>query len=142
MNKILLASLTKSDLMDRPVWRHWTEGDIEFVSPTDKNEIMENADTGYIVLTDFTLCNGSRFSGFCSSQDPSGLDYLQPTMFTDKGHLSFWRVGGWTKKDKNKEMQKLGFDPRDVFPIEFKTLIKCDGVFYSGTLEDFNKKKE
>jgi hypothetical protein len=136
-----LIDLTSSDLLDRNVWEHWTENNIEFVRPVDKSEISEESNIGYIVLTDFTLNNRTKYLGFCSPQDTSGLDYIQPVIFTDFGQVEFWRNNDWTEDDKKKVLEKLGLDSRDIFPIVYKTRKKCDNKLYSGTIADFNKSK-
>ena len=65
-------------------------GDLEFVSPADKEEVSENDIDGYIVLTQFILQDKTEHLGFCSPQDTSGLDYIQPVIITKNGHLPFY----------------------------------------------------
>jgi hypothetical protein len=139
MDKKLLKDITVSDLLDYSVWEFWIEDKIEYVKPDSKKEISEKDNVGYIVLTDFELSNKSKFIGFCSPQDTSGLDYIQPVLLTDKGQIVFYRDSEWTNDEKIKELQKIGHDTNDVFPVFYRTRIKCDGKFYNGILKDFNK---
>jgi hypothetical protein len=134
-----LLDLELRDLQNNHVWEHWTENGLEYVKPCDHPEIFENSDIGHIVLTVFTLHNMTKYFGFCSPQDLSGLDYIQPTIFTDKGQVTFWKDNGWTKEEKDKEMKKLGHEKDEVFPIDYTTKIKCDGEFYKGKIKNFNE---
>ncbi|MEP6262496.1 MAG: hypothetical protein ABJ092_13025 [Gillisia sp.] len=136
-----LINLKESDLLNRPVWEHWTEGNIEYVKPTYKKEIYESGTKGFIVLTSFTLKNGTSLNGFCSPQDSSGLDYIQPVIFSENEQVALWRDGGWTTADQNNELKKLGLAKEEIFPIVFRTMVKCEEEFYQNTIEDFNKKK-
>lgn len=139
MNKKRLTDLVNTDLLHHHVWEHWLEDDIEYVAPTDKTEINEDSTKGHIVLTNFILNNGIKLTGFCSPQDTSGLDYIQPVMFTEKGQVELWKDSGWTMADKKTALKKIGLDLKDIFPIKYKALTKCDNKFYEGTLLDFNK---
>ena len=137
--KKLLINLTTSDLLDTQVWEHWMEEEIEYVRPTEKKEINEISNHDYLVSTDFVLDNGTKLTGFCTPQDRSGLDYIQPVIITDSNQVIFWKDEGWTNKEKNIELDKLGLNWDEVFPIEYKTLIKCDNNYINGKIEDFNK---
>ncbi|MBI5914767.1 MAG: hypothetical protein HY842_05275 [Bacteroidetes bacterium] len=136
-----LTALTQDDLLDKRVWEHWYEDNTEYVKQSDKEEIFEDSDIGHIVLTDFMLNNQTKHLGYCSPQDPSGIDYIQPTIFTDNGQVEFYNDIGWTSDNKRKALEKLRLDWQDVFPIVYKTRIKCDGEFYSGIIVDFNEGK-
>ena len=139
MEKRRLTNLTKNDLLSNQVWEHWMVDNIEFVIPSDSKEIHENDNKGYIVLTVFNLNNGRELIGFCSPQDTSGLDYIQPIIFTDNGQVELWRDNDWNNDDKDRAFKKFGLTWKDIFPIRFKTKVKCDGEFYSGKIFDFNK---
>ena len=136
-----LIDLTISDLLDCNLWEHWTEGDVEFVRPTHKTEISEGSDIGHIVLTEFFLNNLSKYWGFCSPQDPSGLDYIQPVMFTDNGQVQFYKESDWTNEEIQIEMRKIGYDENDILPLMLRTLVKCDGSFFTMILDNFNNSR-
>lgn len=136
-----LIELTKYDLLDRNVWEHWNENNIEFVKPSDQTEIYEKSNIGHIVLTDFVLNNNTNLLGFCSPQDTSGLEYIQPVIITDKGQIELWRDKEWSENEKKELLEKLGLTSKEVFPIVYKTRVKCDTKFYSGTIFDFNNGK-
>ena len=96
MDQKQLKDLTTKDFLERQVWEHWTIKDTEYVRPSDKNQIIETDNVGHIVLTDFTLSNGIKMIGFCSPQDTSGLDYIQPTILTEKGQFKIFKNNDWT----------------------------------------------
>ena len=90
------------------------------------------------MLTDFTLSNKTKYLGFCSPQDPSGLDYIQPVMFTNMGQVKIYKDISWTNHEKNEALKMIGFNSSDIFPITYKTRIKSDGQFFQGTILNFN----
>lgn len=124
---------------DKPVWEHWYENENEFARPTDKKEISELEPDTYIVLTKFILANGTELKGYCSPQGSSGLDYTQPVIFTENGQFRFWRVDDWTALEQEKELKKIGLKWREVFPVEFETMVMFDNEFYKGKIADFNE---
>jgi hypothetical protein len=133
-----LDSLIKFDLIKKPVWEHWYDQDIEYVKQSDLNELTETDNKGHIVLTGFLLNNGIQLIGFCSPQDTSGIDYIQQVIFSNKGQFNIYKDAGWTSEQKEEEMKKLDLDWKDIFPLVYKTQIRCDGAFYEGKILDFN----
>lgn len=135
----LLKDLTKDDILKFKIWEHWIENRLEYVKPTKRIQISESENKGFIVQTDFELKNNSKFSGFSSPMDTSGLDYIQPVIITERGQVLFWKDEGWKNDEKEIELSKLGLKQSEVFPISYKSLIPIDGIFYKGVIEDFNK---
>jgi hypothetical protein len=133
-----LTDLTSSDLLSGQVWEHWTKDNVEYVKPTDKTEITEVSNIGHIVLTEFTLNNMTKYFGFCSPQDTSGLDYIQPVIFTDNGQVAFYKDNEWTEDEKDKALEKFRLNWQAVFPVDYVTKIKCDNKLHSGRILDFN----
>ena len=141
MTKKRLTDLIEKDLTDHPVWKHWTENDIELVCTSSNKELNENSHDGHLVLTEFTFNNGTTATGFCSPQDTSGLDYVQPVLFTSNGQVNFYKDNDWDLKSEQIVLKQIGLTKDQVFPIKFQTKVKCDNEFYFGTLVDFNKDK-
>lgn len=141
MKKKLLSELTMDDLSKNRVWEYLIEGNTEIVRPSNRTEIFDDNKNSWIVLTEFTLRNGQKHLGFCSPQDPSGLDYIQPVIITLSGHLAFYKETEWSVDDRLLALQFLGLSLKDVFPIEFKTKVKCDSNYYYGTIVTFNQGK-
>jgi hypothetical protein len=141
MDKKRLDRLTKIDLINKPVWEHWYVGDLEYVKPSDLIELSETDIKGHIVITEFLLKCGEKLIGFCSPQDNSGIDYIQPVILTDKGQVNLYSDNEWTSSMKVQELKKIGLDWNEVFPIEYKARVKCDGNIYNGIIYDFNKGK-
>jgi hypothetical protein len=133
-----LKELSENDLTSNPVWRVWEQDEEEFVSVSNDKCISENSNHVYIVLTEFILNNRTRFTGFCSPQDPSGLDYIQPVLFTQNGQVNIYMDNGWDNKAKQDALRKIELTKDHVFPIEFETKIKCENRFYFGKILDFN----
>ena len=141
MTKKRLTDLIEKDLINYPVWKHWTENDIELVSTSSDRQLTENSTEGHIVLTEFVLNNGNKLNGFCSPQDTSGLDYVQPVLFTPNGHVNLYQDTGWDNNSEQAALKQIGLTKNQVFPIKFQTKVKCDNEFYSGTKLDFNRNK-
>lgn len=141
MTEKRLIDLNEKDLIDYPIWKHRMENDIEMVCKSSDKEITEGTTDGHIVLTEFILNNGTKLNGFCSPQDTSGLDYVQPVLFTQNGQVNLCRNNCWDNKAEQIALKQIGLTKHQVFPIMFKTKIKCHNEFYSGTLLDFNKDK-
>lgn len=136
-----LKDLEQNGLIEKPVWEHRYFLDEEYVRPSDKTELTEDTNLGYIVLTDFVLINGIKLIGFCSPLDTSGLDYIQPVIFTPDGQLIIFKENDWTNAEKLTELEKLNLTADQVFPITYVTRIPCDGSVYRGTILDFNQGK-
>jgi hypothetical protein len=86
-----LIDLTQKDLLDNNVWEHWSDNLIEYVRPSNNLSLSETSVNGHIVLTTFLLNNKKSLFGFCSPQDPSGLDYIQPVVLTSNGQVHFYK---------------------------------------------------
>lgn len=136
MKKVL--DLVSIDLLNKNVWRHWNENGVEYVEPSEAIEVYENSNEVFIVLTEFTLNNKVKYLGFRSPQDGSGLDYIQPVMFTNMGQVELWKDISWTVREKDEALRKIGYNVKDVFPINYKTMIKSDGKFLQGSIVNFN----
>ena len=137
-NKKPLINLTLEDLTKHPCWKYFMSYNIEFALPVDKEEISETESDNYIVLTEFILHDKTKYFGFSSPQDTSGLDYIQPVIITSSGHLPLYfdileniNLSDLTGKIINKSIDK-------IFPLSFITRIKCDKKYYEGRVENFN----
>ena len=123
MNLKSIYQLTLEDLRRSPVWEHRYEGGREMVYETDLREITDDRRRGYVVLTKFTFPNGANAYGYSSPQDPSGLDYIQPTVIMAHG---VWNV--FTGDQKPDEPDNT------LFPLRYECLVKSDGRFWSDTI--------
>jgi hypothetical protein len=135
----LLKSINLDDLAQYACWRHFIEDEVEFVSPVDKNEIFEMEQEGYIVRTQFRLADNSTYIGFCSPQDTSGIDYIQPVIVTGNGHLPFFLTKKESAIIEEKVKSVLNKSTANIFPITYVAEVKCDGEFYKGLIESFEK---
>ena len=135
---IKLEHLREENLLENHVWKYFIVENIEYVQKSDKMEISENSEENYIVLTEFHLNNGKKFNGYCSRQDASGIDYIQPVIFTENGQIAFYREKQWSEKEKTETCSFLGLNFAEIFPVKYKTKILCDGKFHRGSIIDFN----
>jgi hypothetical protein len=139
MVKKRLLDLLKADLLENQVWEYWMADNIEYVRASDKTEVNENSNITHIVLTDFFFNNKTKHVGFCSPHDSGELDYIQPVVFFDKGQVEFYKESDWTETEKNKALLKLGLNWNDVFPVLYKSRVKCDRKILAGVLKNFNE---
>ena len=141
MNKKRLVDLSAEDLLENQVWEYWMADNVEYVKASDKTEISEDCNTAHIVITDFVFSNKAKHIGFCTPPGPDGLDSIQPVVFTSKGPVEFYKENDWTTDEKNSALVKLGLAWNEVFPVAYKTRIKCGRKLHNGTLMNFNEGK-
>lgn len=141
MNYKRLIDLTKDDLLENQIWEYWMSGNIEYIRPSDKTEVVEDSHGAYIVVTDFIFHNRTKHLGFCSPTDSFGLDHIQPVIITGKGQVELYKETDWTEDEKDTALSKLGFEWQSVFPIVYKTRVKCNRELFVGTLLNFNENK-
>ena len=133
-----LQHISQSDIIKHPVWRHWYDDGMEYVEAQNKSAVSESSTSSYIVLTEFKLNNKTTLTGFCSPQDFSGLDYIQPVILIGDYHLPLFREGEWSDQEQLDALKKLGVTKGEAFPIIYRSKVSCDGIFKGGTLTDFN----
>ena len=125
-----INQLTLDDLRRFPIWEHRYDDGREFVRETTLQEITDEPDRGYIAYTEFIFPDGTRANGYSSPQDPSGLDYIQPTIIMAHGHWNIY--SGINKPNRTNSA---------LFPLKYKCLVKSGGLIYEDTLnEDPNNK--
>lgn len=134
-----LIELDKEDFIKNPVWEHWYENNIEFAKPTNKIELSDEDNKGYLVKSTFTLNNGKKLIGFCSPIDTSGIDYIQPVILTSNGHFNLYKDEDWSENEIQKEINKLGVSTKEIFPINLITEIKINREYYSCVIKNFNR---
>ncbi len=137
----MLEDITVDEITSIPIWECWTEEKKEFIKPSDKKEVFDGLPESHIVLTYFKLKNKTKFTGFCSPQDPSGMDYIQPTIITKEGQINFFQKNEFSLYEKSSLLKKLQFKVEEVFPIEYTTQIKSNGSFHKAMIFDFNDEK-
>ena len=123
-----LADLTMADLKAHVVWEYQGESDADAcVKPTDRLSLGEYEEGTFLAATEFMLADGSSWTGYCSPQDPSGLDYTQPVLFVDGQQVPLWLDQGQDKAAIERRWQALGRTLEQVFPVKYKCVIKVDG---------------
>lgn len=129
-----LIDLTIGDLSAHPLWRHFG-GDDDKASVTPDEEFVSPNNTGYLAKTLFTTSSGKEFIGFCSPQDPSGIDYIQPVIILGNQHIRLWNEAEGCESDQKKIASLLGLELAETFPMQYKCLVPFEGQFWEDTIE-------
>jgi hypothetical protein len=130
-----LVALTIADLREHLVWRcHASEaGDsIATIEPADGVTLREYDDEVYIAATRFVLGDGTECFGYCSPQDASGLDYVQPVILTEQGPNPLWFETPLSSGAEAEWWDRFGRPRSDVFPISWECLVAVDGAVVRG----------
>ncbi len=134
-----LGELTIDDLRCHSVWlyRSTKEGDVGAgVEAVELEAISEGSPDVFLVTTRFWLGDGSEWLGFCSPQDSSGLDYVQPVIVTSDGHVQLWFDQTPSRDEQEAWWRRLNKPKSAVFPIGFECLVPVDGKVIRGEIEE------
>ena len=144
--------LTIKDLTRYPVWEYALdeEGlpgqDEKTLKPCAKLPGIEDDVIYLIVRASFILANEVAMTGFINPSDlrvnkmmSPLLPYdLHPVIVTGSGHVHF--CFGNTKPDRmtmTESYRRLGYEAKNVFPIEFKADVIIPRAIVEGLLEGF-----
>lgn len=124
-----LSELMAEDLKREPVWEyHAVDGDDDaLVSPSSKRELTEADEVVHIARTTFWLADGSGHVGFCSPQDDSGLDYVQPVITAVRGQVSLWFDRPADVNTLRLISERLSAVLGKIFPIHYECDVLVDG---------------
>lgn len=122
--------------MTCPVWEHRYQDGAEFVraAPGVKAIVAADADLngkGYLCQSAFTLADGREVVGYCSPQDTSGMDYVQPTILIEGHHWDLW-----------SEPCPIDLSSSGVFPLSMKCRVRTDEGFCTAVFESAPLRKE
>jgi hypothetical protein len=134
-----LSELTIDDLRSHTVWLFSStgEGDLNAgVQAVPLNAIAEANPDVFLVATRFWLRDGSEWLGFCSPQDSSGLDYVQPVIVTSDGHVQLWFEQMPSLDKLEAWWRRLNKPKGTVFPIQFECLVPVDGKVIRGEIKE------
>ena len=133
-----LAELTAADLRQHPVWMYHSgpsDGDLgATVEAVERPSLSENEDGVFIAATRFVLADGSEWPGYCSPQDSSGLDYVQPVVVTEHGPNPMWFEQVLSPEEESRWWKRFGRGRDAVFPISWECLVPVDGAVVSGVI--------
>jgi len=132
-----LKNLTLEDLVACPVWRHFDSDGVESVESAPGVAELHDEGGAFIVLTQFSLHDGSGALGFSSPSDPSGLDYIQPTIVSTGGHTPLWYDHDPGPQAITDSLQRLCKSIAEVFPLRFEAQIPTDGRRVTGKMVKF-----
>ena len=130
--------LSAADLEEHVVWRYHAgvSGDVDaHVEPTDKSSLAEYDDDVFIAATRFVLADGSEWSGYCSPQESSGLDYVIPVVLTESGPNPLWFEVAPSREAESEWWRRFGRSRDAVFPISWECLVPVDGAVVKGVVD-------
>jgi PilZ domain len=138
-----LGDLTVPDLRSTPVWRYeGGTGSEALVEPARRDTLSQTDDEIFLAATEFVLFDATHHVGYCFPADDSGLDYLQPAIVSDSGHVNFWFDEPAPPEVLSRQWHALGKMPQAVFPVDFQCLVPVDGRTVRGRIEGIESPHE
>ena len=138
-----LVELTVQDLADQPVWRYeGGTGSDALVAPAPRHPLSQADDEVFLAATEFVLSDSTRHLGFCFPADDTGIDYLQPVIVSDSGHVAFWFDAPASPEALARQWKAFGKKPEDIFPVTFRCLVEVDGRTVTGRIADVESSKD
>lgn len=124
-----LLELTERDFRASPVWRCIYEGAYTVnprVFPEEREDLGE---AGPVCLVATTFLDRSRieYPGFCSPQDPSSMEYLQPVMFLHGKQFPFWPERPLTGVEREHLLASVGKSAKWFFPLTLRLAVSVAG---------------
>ncbi len=137
--------LALEDFARCPIWEfaldeEGEEGQDEAtVKPrADLSALNDCAEGGFVVAAQFSLNDGSQFTGYLYAGDDQDLGAAQPVIITDRGQIGFWHGIVRPKPDRLQEAYGLlARGPDCVFPARFRSLIAVNGKPMEGIIPGF-----
>lgn len=139
-----VGDLQPDDLAQFPIWEftideEGEEGqDEETVKPRPDLDRADPAERLFVVRTEFTSADGTRFEGYASPHEEAQLFYTQPTIVTEYGQVPFW-FGGVPPRPGTLEAsyQTLGKSAKELFPVRYRALAEHGGATLEGGIDAF-----
>ena len=146
-DEIRISDLTKYSIWEFALDEEEHDGQNEntlrpFLSP----QPLYIEGTYLIVRANFVLANGVTIIGFVKPMRHSGVRLMEPpipydlnpVILTEHGPVNFCYGFGRPKEEIVLENYRLlGYQPENVFPINFSTDVEIADGFAQGTLEGF-----
>jgi hypothetical protein len=130
-----LADLTPVDLERVALWRYAGEtDDTAVVRATDRQELGDAERGLFIARTQFALANGAQHIGFCSPDEETSLDSLQPVILTSAGPVYFWFEDPPSAESLRAQWKRLGAEHEEIFPIHFRCTVPVHGHYITGVI--------
>src|SRR6056297_3482273 len=117
-----LRDLTIADMTQTPLWRH-DGGDDDTAEVFPAVDFVDVDRVGYIAATRFMTADGTALIGFCSPQDPPGMDYVQPVVIANGGHIRLWHDDPIPDEQLDATLALLGKQRSQVFPLQCRCLV-------------------
>lgn len=108
----------------------------EYVRPRESVGALIDDQMVYIVKSRFILADGTEYFGFSSPCDGHGLDYSQPVLITQLGHVCFWNDSPPKAPEPEETCRKLQREVSEIFPVHCEALLPCDGEYLEWTIKE------
>ena len=131
-----VTNLTGSDFLAHPVWEWRAQEERELVRPAKIASIPQFSGSSpvYLAATQFVTAQGSRYLGYCSPADPSGLDYTQPVILAESGPVAIWNEQeGCVAIGAIRDALRANLD--EIFPLQLKCLVPTACGAYEATID-------
>ena len=140
-----INEITISQLQTTPIWVFETRDNSDIlIEPSNRTEINEgvtNPPESYIVYSSFVAADGQEFLGFCSPEDPSGLDYVQPVIIHEGKYLEMFPNRSLAAVEQKAFLDALETTAEKLFPLKCLPVAKIDGIVVEITILDFERMK-
>jgi hypothetical protein len=147
--------LTLADLERFPIWEfpHLASDDeySDNIDTQDEATVRPYAGSGplngsdglFVVRARFTLADGTTMKGFLypdKNAKGSDISLIQPSIVTERGHVSFWfGIVALTSEQKREAYQLLGREAPSAFPIRFESAVELVSGPISGHIKGFQR---
>jgi hypothetical protein len=136
--------LRPGDLEQSPIWEYALDEEGEpgqdeaTVRPRPDLTVADPGDGIFVARAEFIAHDGTRYDGFVSPSTEQEFGFIQPTIVTDEGQVSFW-YGAFAPKPGALEgdYKLLGKTADQLFPIRFRALLEYEGAKLEGEVPAF-----
>lgn len=113
------------------------------VKPRPDRTVADPAEGMLIARAEFVARDGSRYQGYVSPSEEEGFGFVQPTMVTDAGQVSFW-YGAFppTPSALEADYELLGKTAEQLFLVTFRALVEHEGARLEGEIPAFMHYRE
>ena len=92
------------------------------------------ATNSFIAATSFVLADGTKLEGYCSPDDDSGMDYIQPVLFASGRQVALFPNGDVDSSVIIELAELLAKPERHIFPIRWECLVRVDRRLVGGEI--------
>jgi hypothetical protein len=138
-----VGELTVADLERYAVWEFAIdeEGfpgqDEETVKPRPELERADPNEGIFVVRAQLVARDGTEFDGHVTASEEPELGYVQPTVITPDGHVSFWfGIREPSAEDIKRAYRNLDLPKERLFPLRYQSVVDA-GAASEGEVAGF-----